>query len=191
MTSISSVVRIVKVDPAAKGSFAAAFVLPITREHNAVLTKEKRGKVVKYGMLGGKARPDETDFQCMSREANEESAGAFSQTTLARIAEGRGILGGDGAKVFYERAKCYAVKHDLVVPSDQDVTTRFDRGKAKEMRTSSSRATICKKAKKAKKETAEQLGIELVPMAKLCDLQWRQENMHHVPFVLASRLLKL
>ena len=68
-------------------------MLPVTRDGHALLTKEKRGAVVKYGMLGGKACPGETDFQCMSREAKEESGGALSLVTLARIAEGRGLLG--------------------------------------------------------------------------------------------------
>jgi 8-oxo-dGTP pyrophosphatase MutT (NUDIX family) len=52
--------------------------------------------MVKYGMLGGTARPGETEFQCMSREAKEETGGALTLITLARIAEGRGIL--DGSK---------------------------------------------------------------------------------------------
>ena len=52
--------------------------------------------MVKYGMLGGTARPGETEFQCMSREAKDETGGALTLITLARIAEGRGIL--DGSK---------------------------------------------------------------------------------------------
>ena len=114
-------------DPAKAGTFSAAFVLPITRDDRVLLTKEKRGKQTKYGMLGGVARRNETDFQCMSREAKEETGGALSLTTLARIAEGRGILEGDtDSRVFYENSKSFAVIHDLVVPADLDVDTRFE-----------------------------------------------------------------
>ena len=60
-------VKIGNVDPEKAGTFNAAFVLPITRDGRALLTVEKRGKNTKYGMLGGSARPNETDFQCMSR----------------------------------------------------------------------------------------------------------------------------
>lgn len=180
-------VKIAAVNPEAKGSFAAAFVLPITRDGRALLTKEKRGSKVKYGMLGGKALPEETDFQCMSREAKEESGGALSLVTLARISEGRGII--DGIKVYYEKSKSYAVQHDLVVPSDLDVATRFEPSKAVAMRTS--RAVIKKKRKGATKRSTEQAGLEFVPMESLRDWDWRCKNMHHVASVLAARLLKV
>jgi len=180
-------VKIGRAPPEPKGSFAAAFVLPVTRGGRALLTKEKRGAVTKYGMLGGSARPGETDFQCMSREASEETGGALSLVTLARIAEGRGIL--DGAKVLYEQAKSFAVKHDLVHPADLDVDTRFDAGKAAAMRTG--RATIAKKKQKKAKRPTEQLGVEFVPMASLRDWEWRGKHMHHAPSVLCARLLKL
>ena len=179
-------VKIAAVTPEAKGSFAAAFVLPITRDGRALLTKEKRGSKVKYGMLGGKALPEETDFQCMSREAKEESGGALSFITLARISEGRGII--DGVKVYYENSKSYAVQHDLVVSSDLDVATRFEPAKAA-MRTS--RAVIKKKKKGAAKRSTEQVGLEFVPMESLRNSEWRGKNMHHVASVLAARLLKM
>ena len=180
-------VKIAAVTPEAKGSFAAAFVLPITRDDRALLTKEKRGSEVKYGMLGGKARPDETDFQCMSREAKEESGGTLSLITIARIAEGRGVI--NGAKVYYENSKSYAVKHDLVHPPDLDVTNRFEPAKAAAMRTS--RAVIKKKKKGAAKRPTEQVGLEFVPMESLRNSEWRGKNMHHVASVLAARLLKM
>ena len=116
-------VKIGTVIPEPKGAFSAAFVLPVTRDGRVLLTKEKRGQVAKYGMLGGKAKPDETDLQCMAREAKEETGGALSLITVSRIADGRGVL--DGAKVYYENAKSWACKHDLVVPADLDVDTRF------------------------------------------------------------------
>ena len=134
-------VKIANVNPEAKGTFDAAFVLPVTRDGRVLLTREKRGRVTKYGMLGGAAKPDETDFQCMAREAKEETGGALSLITISRIAEGRGIL--DGTKVYYENAKCFAVKHDLVVPIDLEIENRFEPGKAASMRTS--RVTIKKK----------------------------------------------
>ena len=117
-------IKIGKVDSEPAGSFSAAFVLPITRDGRVLLTKEKRGQIIRYGMLGGVARSDETDFQCMSREAKEETGGALSLITLARIADGRGIL--DRSKVHYENSKSFAVKHDLVVASDLDIDSRFE-----------------------------------------------------------------
>ena len=173
------------VTPAAKSTFSAAFVLPITRDGRVLLTKEKRGQIIKYGMLGGVAKPDETDYQCMSREAKEETGGALSLITIARIAEGRGIL--DGGKVYYENAKSWACKHDLVASTDLDVDTRFEPSKAAQMRTS--RVTI--KKKKRSKPPAEQLGVEFVEIEKVRDYQWRGANMHHTASVLAARLMKL
>ena len=179
-------VKVSKVDPAKARTFSAAFVLPITRDDRVLLTKEKRGQQTKYGMLGGSARPDETDFQCMSREAREETGGVLSLITLARIAEGRGIV--DGGKVYYEKSKSYAVKHDLVVPEDLDVDTRFEPSKAAAMRTR--RAAIGKK--KGKKIAAtQQLAIEFVSLEQVGDWQWRGSNMHHNASVLCARLMKL
>ena len=49
-------IKIGKVDSEPAGSFSAAFVLPITRDGRVLLTKEKRGQIIRYGMLGGVAR---------------------------------------------------------------------------------------------------------------------------------------
>ena len=183
-------VRIAKLDPLKTGAFNAAFVLPVTRDGRVLLTKEKRGQQTKYGMRGGVARPGETDFQCMSREAKEETGGALSLTTLARIAEGRGILKGDvdsaDPRTYYENSKSVAVRCDLVVPTDLDVDTRFEPSKAAAMR--ASRATIDKKKKKT---ATQQLGIEFVPLAKVRDWEWRGSSMHHNASVLCARLMKL
>jgi 8-oxo-dGTP pyrophosphatase MutT (NUDIX family) len=178
------------VSPEKKGSFGSAFVLPLTRDGRVLLTKEKRGTVVKYGMLGGSARPEETDFQCMSRAAKEESGGALSLVTIARISEGRGII--NAAKVYYENSRSYAVKHDLVHHADLNVTERFEPENVKTMR--ASRATIEKKKTKKRattKRAAEQLGLEFVPLYSLRSWEWRGKHMHHVASVLAARLTKL
>ena len=188
---MNTTLNIRTVSPETKGTFGAAFILPITRDGRVLLTKEKRGMVVKYGMLGGSARPEETDFQCMSRSAKEESGGALSLITIARISEGRGII--NGAKVYYENAKSYAVKHDLVNPADLNVTERFKPDIVEAMRTSS-RATIEKKKTKKRattKRAAEQLGLEFVPLYSLRSWEWRGKHMHHVASVLAARLTKL
>ena len=179
-------IKIVRVGPSPAGSFSAAFVLPITRDGCVLLTKEQREGKVKFGMLGGKAHEAETDFETMCREANEETGGALSKITLARLTDGRGIL--DGAKVYYEGAKSFAVKHDLVVPEDLDVDTRFDPRAAAAMASSSDRPIQKKKRKKAK---ALHLGLEFVPIEHVRDWQWREENMHHHPSVLCARLMKL
>ncbi|KAL3908795.1 MAG: hypothetical protein SGPRY_009659 [Prymnesium sp.] len=123
----------------------------------------------------------------MSREAKEESGGSISLGTLDRISEGVGVI--NGAKVYYERSKSYAVKHDLIVPADLDVATRFEPAKAAAMRTS--RAVIKKEKKGPAKRPTEQVGLELVPIESLRDWEWRSKNMSHVASVLAARLLKV
>lgn len=184
--------------PEKKGTFGSAFVLPVTRDGRALLTKEKRGSEVKYGMLGGSAHPEETDFQCMSRSAKEESGGALSLVTIARISEGRGII--DGAKVYYDHAKSYAVKHDLVHSVDLNVTERFEPDSVEAMRGWTSRAAIDKKKnivaihkkkRSSTKRKTEHLGLEFVPLDSLRSWEWREKNMYHVPSVLTARLMKL
>jgi 8-oxo-dGTP pyrophosphatase MutT (NUDIX family) len=176
-------IKIGTVDPFPAGSFSAAFVLPITRDRRVLLTKEKRGSEIKFGMLGGKPHEAESDFETMSREANEETGGELSKITLARLTRGAGIL--DGARVFYENSNSVGVKHDLVVPDDLDVDTRFDPRKAAAM--ASDRA-IQKKRKKAK---TLHLGLEFVSIESVRDWRWRNDNMHHNPSVLCARLMKL
>lgn len=176
-------IKIGKVDPSPAGSFSAAFVLPITRDGRVLLTKEKRGKDTKYGMLGGKPHEAESDFETMSREANEETGGALSKITLARLTRGAGIL--DGAKVYYENSNSFAVKHDLIVPDDLTVAKRFDPTKAAAM--ASDRAIQKKRSKKAK---TLHLGLEFVLIENLRDVRWRNDNMFHNPSVLCTRLMK-
>ena len=178
-------IKIGKVDPSPAGSFSAAFVLPITRDGRVLLTKEKRGGEIKFGMLGGKPHEAESDLETMSREANEETGGALSKITLARLTRGAGIL--DGARVNYENSNSAAVKHDLVVPDDLDVDTRFDPHKAAAMASRSDQA-IQKKRKKAK---TLHLGLEFVSIESVRDWRWRNDNMHHNPSVLCARLMKL
>ena len=93
-----------------------------------------------------------------------------------------------GCKVYYDNSKSFAVKHDLVVPADLDVDTRFDPSKVAPMR--KSRSPIDKKKLK-KKMATQQLRIEFVPLSKLNDWRWREENMHHNPSVLCARLMKM
>ena len=189
-------VKIAKVAPTPSGSFSSAFCLPITRDGRVLLTKEQRGTEVKYGMLGGKPHEGETDFQTMAREADEETGGALSKTTLTRLANGCGII--DGAKVVYEGAKSVALKHDLVIPVDFDVDTRFDPRKAAAMAsdqptqsTQSTQSTQPIQKKKRKKAKTVQLGLEFVPLDQVRDWQWRGANMDHNSSVLCSRLMKL
>jgi 8-oxo-dGTP pyrophosphatase MutT (NUDIX family) len=78
------------IEPSATG-FVSAFVLPVTRDGRALVTKEKRGSETKYGLLGGSAKPDETECECMAREAKEETGGALSDITITRIRGGKGV----------------------------------------------------------------------------------------------------
>lgn len=173
--------------PAPRKEFICAYILPITSDRRVLLTKEKRGRATKYGMLGGSAEPNETDFDCMARTAKEKSGGALSSDTLTRIAEGKGIIG--GGKAFYENVKGNAIKFYLDVEADLNVDTRFDSKNASAVR--SSRASIAKKNGRSKKPETQVLALEFVDMEKVRDHAWRAENMHHVASVLTARLMKV
>lgn len=171
------------------GQFSSAFVLPVTRNDHALLTRERRGKVEKMGMLGGKAQSGEDVYTCMAREANEESGGALSKVTLARIGRGAGCIGDVipfTVKNNPPETVAVAVKHDLVVEEDLGVDTRFVPAKAAAMRTS----TPTNDKKKKKKPPTVQVGLAFVPLKQLRDWKWRQSNMHFTASVLCARLLQ-
>ena len=171
------------------GQFAAAFVLPITRDGCALLTIERRGKDEKYGLLGGKAQPKEDIFACMAREANEESGGALSNTTLLRIGRGAGALGETLPFVAGNNppeSASIGVRHDLVVNQDLDVDTRFNASKAAAMRTHAQEPA----KKKKKSPPTVQTGLIFVSVETLKDFKWREANMHFAASVLCARLLK-
>ena len=177
-----------KIPAAAAGEFTSSFVLPVTRDGFALLTRERRGKEDKYGLLGGKAHEGEDSYTCASREAKEESGGALSDTTLKRIARGAGIL----ACTSYDHANAVAVKHDLVPQADADAHARFDKIEAARLRAvsaSAKLATPIKKKRKSKGPPTVQLGLVKVAMSDLRNFQWRKDNMHFCPSVLAARLM--
>ena len=161
-------------------SFNAAFVLPVTRDGRALLTRERRGKEEKLGLLGGKAMPGEGRFACMAREAKEESGGALSEITLLRMGRGAGQL---GEEVYFDKSDSVAIKHDLVVPEDLDVDTRFDPKNVERL------PDAAQKKKKSKAPTV-QTGLEFVSLEKLRDQKWRGEHMHFNASVLCARLMK-
>ena len=170
------------------GEFSSAFVLPITRDGRALLTREQRGNDEKFGLLGGKAHSGENAFECMAREANEESAGTLSKATLLRVGRGAGVL---DLPVEYTQSgaspdkRAIAAKHDLVAEKMFDFETRFDTKKAALMRTPE--PTL---GKKRKRQSTVQLGVELVSVEMLRDCSWRNKHMHFMPSVLCARLLK-
>ena len=165
---------------ASTNSFGAAFVLPVTRDGRALLTRELRGKEEKFGLLGGKAKPGEDRFACMAREAKEESGGALSETTLLRIGRGAGQL---GEAVYFDKSDCVAIKHDLVVPKDLDVDTRFDHKKVERLQ------DPAQKKKKSHAPTVH-TGLEFVSLEKLRDHTWRGKHIHFNASVLCARLVK-
>ena len=172
------------------GQFSAAFVLPVTRNGHALLTRERRGKVERMGMLGGKAQTGEDVYACMAREAKEESGGALSDVTLARIGRGAGRIGHVIPFTIKNKppeTAVVAVKHDLVVKEDLDVDSRFVPAEAAAMRT---QTPINDKKKKKKKPPTVQTGLEFVPLEQLRDWKWRESNMHFVASVLCARLLQ-
>jgi hypothetical protein len=146
------------------GEFASAFVLPVTCDGRALLTRERYGVGEKLGLIGGNALADEDAFECMARAASEVSGGTLSKTTLLRIGRGAGMRV-DCSKGFV------TAKHDLVAEKAFDFEVRF--------------AAPGKKRKKT-----EHLGMQLVPVTKLRDHAWRNENMHFAQTVLCARLLE-
>jgi len=170
------------------GEFSSAFVLPLTRDGRALLTIEQRGNDKKFGLLGGKAHLGENAFECMAREANEESAGTLSKATLLRVGRGAGVL---DLPVEYAQSgaspdkRAIAAKHDLIAEKTFDFETRFDAKKAALMRTPE--PTL---GKKRKRQSTVQLGVELVSVEMLRDCSWRNKHMHFLSSVLCARLLK-
>ena len=185
---------------AAPGAFSSSFVLPLTRDGHALLTRERRDGQEKYGLLGGKAHDGEDSFACAAREAKEESGDALSKVTLMRIARGAGVV---GQPVAYEGAKAVAVLHDLVVKVDFEDSLeddlvgkgdlvvkafkRFDKKEVVRLRAAGEKGIV---KKNTKKKPTEQLGMAFVPLKYLRDCEWRGKNMHHSPSVLAARLMR-
>jgi len=159
-----------------------AYVLPVTRNGLALVTRERCGKHEKFGMLGGSVCRGETVWQCMSREAKAESGGALSDETIERIESGKGLL---GTPTYFEKTDSVALIHDLCEPSDLDADSRFDVKKVAALR-----GPIKKKSRKSKKPPTVQLGTEFVSMDKLRDWQWRSEHMSFNASVLCARLMK-
>ena len=159
-----------------------AYVLPVTRDGLALLTRERCGKHEKFGMLGGSVCQGETVWQCMAREAKAESGGALSDETTERIESGKGLL---GTPTYFEKTDSVALIHDLIGPSDLDADSRFDGKKVAALR-----GPIKKKGGAARKPPSVQMGTEFVSMHKLRDWQWRGEHMSFNASVLCARLMK-
>ena len=66
--------------------FKNAYVIPLTRDGRALLSRERRGKEEQLSLLGGaailSAVEPETVMQCMSCVAKLESGGALSDTLV-------------------------------------------------------------------------------------------------------------
>jgi hypothetical protein len=159
-----------------------AYVLPVTQDGRALVTRERCGRHEKIGMLGGSVNQGETVWECMSREAKAESGGALSDETAERIGSGAGLL---GTPAYFETTDSVALIHDLCVPSDFDADLRFDGKKVAALR-----GAIKKKTRKSKKPPTVQLGTEFVSMDKLRDWAWRSEHMSFNASVLCARLMK-
>ena len=126
-------------------------------------------------------------FQCAAHEAYEETGGALSDVSRARIACGAGLKG--RVAVFcgpYQTAatQSVAVAHDLVHEADMDVPKRFNKEEAARLAAASEKTAIrttIKKKKPRKRVPTVTLSTEFVPLASLRDAAWRQEHMHLWP----------
>ena len=85
-----------------------------------------------------------------------------------------------------------AMTHDLVVPADVDVDTRFDANEAQRLRALSEKLTVVrpaigkKRRKSSTSSTTVQLGLVFVPLADLRSHMCMFDFPHSV---LASRLM--
>ena len=159
------------------GDFAAAFVLPVTRNRLALCTRERRGKVVKLGLLGGKPKMGEDSFATTAREAREESGGGrgggFSDVALARLTRGAGIIDGAFGVFSSRRSKdSVAFAHDLVTTQDLDVQSRFPR----------------ESFESEPQSKTTQLGLVWVSLDQIKDAAWREANMHFIAKVLVGKM---
>lgn len=159
----------------------ASFVLPIDRNDRVLLVKEEKGKKELLSLLGGKVKHGENIFQTAARHAKIESGcgrgkGGLTATTISRIERGAGLLGPLGLVSRYEKSGCVAFAHDLVVPKDSDVETRFPRGGFVVDDSSSKMKT-------------KELDLVWVPIAQLKDRSWREKNLHFIASVLCARMM--
>ena len=120
-----------------------------------LLTREKRGKVSKLSLPGGKALPGETYGVTAAREANEETGRTLSQSTHAAI-----IAIPTWTEV-RAASQHVGVLH-LEDEADATVHERFDRVAAN----SNSRS-----------KTVHE-GLEWHPVWRVRNAAWRKENMH-------------
>lgn len=118
-------------DPRAPGAYKSSFVLVLNHSKtHALLVKETRGKVVKYGLPGGKLNrdSDHNSLDTAARELREETNDLFREKVYRRVREGVGVL---GTEVFFDKAGAvaYAVqlstKDDALVDAPSDGTAAW------------------------------------------------------------------
>lgn len=140
-----------------------AFVLMLKSDH-ALLTREVRGGVPKYGLLGGKGQLGETRPQTASREAFEETGRKLSAATCQAIAT-------QATAAECPTTRAHVFLHRLAADSpDADVHLRFDRAAAN----------------RSGSDTVHE-GLEWVPIASLRHAGWQKRELHlHAQFLVRS-----
>lgn len=145
-----------------------AFVLLILGDQ-VLLPLEVRGGVQRYGLLGGKGEVGETPPGTAAREAAEETGGRLSAATREAISASTAIA-------FCSTTRAHVFLHCLAADSpDANLHINFDRWTANR-----------------KGSATRQEGVAWVPVAALCNIQWRRTNLHeHAQFILrwAARFL--
>ena len=185
------------------GTYSSSFILPITRDGFALLSKTERvvsgAPQTKFALIGGKPMECEDAYMCAGRKMHEETGGSLSFVTRARVKRGAGM----GAIVHYVcpnakiDSRCMAMMHDLVVDEDRDVDQRFDLNAAQRLAAMSlkshtaQRSAIQKRSRKGpKKSTSLQVGLQFVPVNDIKCNEWRKGHMFTFPHaVLVSRLM--
>ena len=128
----------------------------IVYKNAILLTREKRGKVSKLGLPGGKAMLHENHGTTAAREAHEETGCQLSEKTLAAIV----------AIPIWTECRARASQHVgvLHLEDDTDATVhqRFDPAVAN-----------CNPCSKTVHE-----GLEWHPISNVHDPAWRKKNMH-------------
>ena len=131
---------------------------------HALLTREVRGGVLKYGLLGGKGQLVETRAQTASREAFEETGRKLSAATCQAI-----TAQPTAAECPTTRAHVFLLRLAADSP-DADVHLRFDRAAAN--RCGSDTVHEC---------------LEWVPIASLRHAGWQKRELHlHAQFLVRS-----
>ena len=152
-----------------KAAFVVLVRAAVEEESTVLLPLERRNRVERLGLLGGKAKAADgaNSLVTAAREAYEETNKMMSKATRDSIAGGCSMWG----QAWHGQSKARVFVHELG-EEDLDLDTRWPEGL--QLKTDEDSATV-------------HLGLRWVPIGRLLDAQWRTSEMHpHSAMLVAS-----